>query len=217
MHKRAAIVILCLSLLPGTTGHASDGSVVSPFSADSAESVLISQINALLKRDETIAGEFVQSIKIAALSRPVESAGRFYFQAARGIAWYVDSPLPSSIFINEQGQLSGSAAGMRSQPTGMQWIADLTQSLLLGDLARLSSMFDLAGESGEEAWAIQLTPTEPLLAQLFERVDMSGSDIVQQIVLHTTTNDRIHIRFLNVRSLAMLPAAVAADMGIATH
>ena len=70
MHKQAAIVILCLSLLPGTTGHASDGS------ADSAESVLISQINALLKRDETIAGEFAQSIEITALSRPVEPVTR---------------------------------------------------------------------------------------------------------------------------------------------
>ena len=51
---------------------------------------LIQQIEALLTSNPLLAGEFVQSIEIAALSRPIESSGRFYFQEAEGIAWYVD-------------------------------------------------------------------------------------------------------------------------------
>lgn len=173
---------------------------------------LIQQIEALLTSNELLAGEFSQSIEIAALSRPIESSGRFYFQEAEGIAWYVDRPLKTSVFIDEHGTVQ-SSAGLRTQPSGMAWIADLTRALLLGDLEHLSGLFTLEGASNDVSWSIELTPKQPLLEKMFERIEMTGADTVQDIVLHTKSADRISIRFVNVKAIAELPASVALDMG----
>lgn len=193
----------------------------SPFAGAADEAALIRQIQALLSSNELIAGEFSQSIKIAALSRPIVSSGRFYFQEAEGIAWYVDQPLQSSVFIDEHGTLQGSADTAHTQPPGMQsgmgWIADLTRALLLGDLEHLSGLFGLEGESDGANWSIRMTPKAELLKKLFERIDMTGANTVQDIVLHTTTADRIDIQFLNVRAIPELPPSVAADMGASAN
>lgn len=178
--------------------------------ARAGDGALIQQIEALLTSNELLAGEFVQSIEIAALSRPIESSGRFYFQEAEGIAWYVDRPLKTSVFIDEHGTVQ-SSAGLG--PSGMAWIADLTRALLLGDFGHLSGLFTLEGASNGASWSIELTPKQPLLEKMFERIEMTGADTVQDIVLHTKSADRISIRFVNVRAIAELPASVALDMG----
>ena len=68
----------------------------------------------------------------------------------------------------------------------------------------------LTRHDGQPGWALQLTPREPALARMIQRIELKGSSHAEEILLKTEAGDTTRIEFLRMTAAqALTPAEVA--------
>lgn len=165
-------------------------------------------------RPDVLRGTFVQEKQVAGFRNPLRSEGRFVVARGRGVVWTTLKPFPSEMVVTADRILSRQADGRsrveldaREQPALRSVNATLF-ALMSGDVAALSSRFDVDARREGEAWTLSLTPKSPALAKAFSALQLRGDRYVREVEIVETGNDRTRIRF---DALSATPATLSAE------
>ena len=98
----------------------------------------------------------------------------------------------------------------RARGAALVWVSHQLER----DLATLERHFSHTGSltrhDGQPGWALQLTPREPALARMIQRIELKGSSHAEEILLKTEAGDTTRIEFLRMTAAqALTPAEVA--------
>lgn len=171
-----------------------------------AESADPKVVETLLVRHSVASGSFTQAIDLVTMRVPIRSRGRFYFDEARGVAWYVDEPIPSLTTLTPAGlRVDGRAIDTGG---GAHWIVDLLQAMLRADVASLASMFTVHCDIVDGSWTLRLVPDGNALARIFSDVELAGASAVRSVVLTNIRGDVTTIHLADIEPLDALPQDV---------
>ncbi|VFR38082.1 FIG027190: Putative transmembrane protein [plant metagenome] len=155
----------------------------------------LAQLRTQLIATQSVRGNFVQEKHLRALSVPLVSKGHYTLVASKGLLWELTAPLAQSLRITPQGIFRRQADGtwQASQQAGNRE-SRLFLSLLSGNTHGLADDFDLALSGDAADWRLSMTPSSVILRQIFARIDIIGSTLVQEITLHETQGDYTILR-----------------------
>lgn len=181
---------------------------------------LTTRIQQQLSDAPVLRGEFVQTRELAGLKKPLKSSGRMLVDKTRGVLWKTEKPIAGTLRISRQEivQKDGQQILMRlsaeKEPV-VKTVGSVLFSLFSGDLATLEHYFSHTGSlqrrDGQRGWELQLTPREPALARLIQRIELKGGSTAEEVVLRAESGDLTRIEFRRVSTANTLSAAEVAE------
>ncbi|MBA1202381.1 outer membrane lipoprotein carrier protein LolA [Pseudomonas capeferrum] len=149
-----------------------------------------------LSAPAVIQGPFVQEKHLRALPQPLLSKGHFVLARDHGLLWRLQTPLQQDYRINAKGIARRDPNGWQTLP-GKSTAAEQNRlffAVLQGDSSGLERDFELSLQGDAAHWQLRLIPRSLLLKQIFTRIDITGADFVERIVLRETQGDSTVLR-----------------------
>ncbi|MCB1609401.1 MAG: outer membrane lipoprotein carrier protein LolA [Xanthomonadales bacterium] len=167
----------------------------------------LARIDAQLVRAPVLRGEFSQSKRIEGFSHPLRSSGRFVVALDKGVLWETLAPFPSSVVLTREQLISrqpdgGSKVLVGAENPALEVVQALLMALIVGDLGRLQTQFEIRSEDVARGWAVRLIPTDPMLQQVFSEVELGGGAFVERVTLSEPGGDRSEIEFAQMSTAA---------------
>lgn len=133
----------------------------------------------LLAHNQAGEAKFVERKFIALLDQPVESSGELYYVPPDRLEKRTLKPKPESMVL-EGGMLTLERGGRkRSLPLAdypeIGAFVDSIRGTLSGDYQALQRAYGLALEGDAARWTLTLTPSEPRMAQIVQKIRIGGS------------------------------------------
>lgn len=157
------------------------------------------QLQQITGMPEKHAGTFVQEKYLQAVDASLESHGVFDYERGKSIRWEILQPIQSELLMTPAGVSStqnGEALlqlDASSNPAAAA-LGEIFFALLTADWAILESHVELSGNIDGDNWHAVLEPREQSTRLVFSRVELSGSKLLEKIVLHESSGDRTTIR-----------------------
>lgn len=147
--------------------------------ACAGDNELLEQVAQRLTVFEHLEGRFKQSKHLSFMSRPIVSTGSFSLGSDHGLHWIVEHPLRSKMTVrNSTVKLDGNTV----QDRGIgQFMAQVMQSFIDGDLSALARDFEASGEVTPEHWQLHLVPESILLRTVVSHLELSGNEVLQTL------------------------------------
>jgi len=156
---------------------------------------------------ETLKGIFSQEKYLSAFELTLNSSGHFVYQKGRSIHWQTLEPVaneliltPDSIVNRQDGEELMRLEAKEGATIGI--FSQIFFSVMTANWAQLERYFSLQGESDGEHWQVELTPTDIRFLQVIQKVELSGRELMEQVVLHEQNGDRTLIRFSELQDSA---------------
>ncbi|MDH3320122.1 MAG: outer membrane lipoprotein carrier protein LolA [Betaproteobacteria bacterium] len=121
---------------------------------------------------------FVEKKSVRVLERPLVSAGELHFNAPDRLEKRTLRPRPELLRLDgdaltlERGERRLKLS-LRGQPEATAFVVSI-RGTLAGDRAALERVYRLQLEGSERSWVLTLTPREPGMAALVERIRIAG-------------------------------------------
>lgn len=153
-----------------------------------------------LQKPSNLQGQFSQQRFLNGLTKPMTTQGDFVLLKNQGLLWQMKKPFENQLRVKADGisQWNGSQ-WMSSQQLGQSEQIKLFLGLLSGDVAALSSQFDLQLNGTEKAWQLSLVPNSLLMKQIFDNIEIQGDLVVKSIEIREKQGDRTLIRFEQIQ------------------
>jgi hypothetical protein len=131
------------------------------------------------------------------------------------VIWQIDTPYKATYAITDTGMREIGASGQHggNDPRGAAQVSRMMRAMLGGDLSGLYSQFDVKAHGTPSDWRIELTPSQPQLAQSVKRLDMNGGDFLQGLRIALANGDTTQIDFTGSAPAGELSAAERAEFG----
>ena len=157
-----------------------------------------------LSKFAVLRGRYTQTRKIALLSRPLDSGGRFVL-SDRGLQWQQEEPFKSVLVADGEQLLQQMADGPVTR------IDDATQPMVVSisriflDMFRgrhgdLEESFAVRFEPDNDAWEIGLTPTSYPLSEAIRQITLKGRIHIEQVSVASGASDEMTISFLDLQT-----------------
>ena len=182
-HAWALVVLACITW--PVSGRAGDGAA-----ADLA---------AILGRrsPKALDARFRQTKRIALLRDPLVSSGRVRFEPPDGMRWEVVSPEPLVVDTRDGVVRAGPPGALEEVPEGLVGALPGGFSGVFGaTTADIAAAFDVARAADRKPGAFRLTPNEPAMARLLERIDLEldpETGLPRRVVLYEAGGDSSEI------------------------
>jgi hypothetical protein len=160
-----------------------------------------------LRASPNVRGDFVQQKFLRALPNPLTSTGNFTLVAGKGLLWELRTPFAQILRITPTAISRRDTAGTWTTLPGRAGNARenrLFMSVLSGDTTELDKNFEIAIKGDQNDWQLSLTPTSPLLKQIFSAIQIDGGTLVHRIALIETQGDRTVLQMTNAQSVPTL-------------
>ncbi|WOF80888.1 outer membrane lipoprotein carrier protein LolA [Stutzerimonas kunmingensis] len=179
-----------------------------------AQTFDLPQLAEQLSGPAVVRGDFIQEKHLRALPQPLTSQGQFVLARDHGLLWLLQQPIRQDYRISALGIARRSEQGWQAlDPQGSSARQNqLFLAVLSGDTQALQRDFDLQLNGDPDAWRLQLTPRGALLRQVFETIEIEGSDTVTRIELREVQGDRTVLRLLDSRLDDTLTAREQRDL-----
>lgn len=153
-----------------------------------------------LQKPSNLQGQFSQQRFLNGLTKPMTTQGDFVLLKNQGLLWQMKKPFENQLRVKADGisQWNGSQ-WVSSQQLGQSEQIKLFLGLLSGDVAALSSQFDLQLNGTEKAWQLSLVPNSLLMKQIFDNIEIRGDLVVKSIEIREKQGDRTLIRFEQIQ------------------
>ncbi|AGH39462.1 Outer membrane lipoprotein carrier protein LolA [Bibersteinia trehalosi USDA-ARS-USMARC-188] len=153
-----------------------------------------------LQKPSNLQGQFSQQRFLNGLTKPMTTQGDFVLLKNQGLLWQMKKPFENQLRVKADGisQWNGSQ-WVSSQQLGQSEQIKLFLGLLSGDVAALSSQFDLQLNGTEKAWQLSLVPNTLLMKQIFDNIEIRGDLVVKSIEIREKQGDRTLIRFEQIQ------------------
>ncbi|OAQ14032.1 membrane protein [Bibersteinia trehalosi Y31] len=153
-----------------------------------------------LQKPSNLQGQFSQQRFLNGLTKPMTTQGDFVLLKNQGLLWQMKKPFENQLRVKADGisQWNGSQ-WVSSQQLGQSEQIKLFLGLLSGDVAALSTQFDLQLNGTEKAWQLSLVPNSLLMKQIFDNIEIQGDLVVKSIEIREKQGDRTLIRFEQIQ------------------
>ncbi|MCP4390319.1 MAG: outer membrane lipoprotein carrier protein LolA [Gammaproteobacteria bacterium] len=158
-----------------------------------------SQLEQITDMPDKHAGTFVQEKYLQAVDASLESRGVFDYERGKSIRWEILEPIQSELLMTPAG-ISSTQNGETllqldaSANPAAAALGEILFALLTADWAILESHVELSGSIDGDNWHAVLEPLEQSTRLAFTRVELSGRELLEKIVLHESSGDRTTIR-----------------------
>ena len=146
--------------------------------APAAEPWTLERLMQGLAQTRSARASFVEKKTVAVLERPLVSSGELSFTAPDKLEKRTLRPKPELLRL--QGEtLTLERAGrstvldLRSYPEAAAFVESI-RGTLAGDRRALEALYRLQLEGSEASWVLTLTPTDPAMRVLVERIRIAG-------------------------------------------
>lgn len=163
-----------------------------------------------------VRSKFKQKKTLAALKKPIISAGNYIFSNDMGLYWNIGAPvntayvLTDKYMVERQKGFPEKVTTPQEQPA-VFGLTEVFEAIFVGDLDRLAKDFAIHFSGTPAEWTIGLIPQRGLLQKMFKRVILKGGNTVTEVKLFEGNGDSTHLKFLDVtRAPATLSAAEKA-------
>lgn len=130
-----------------------------------------------------LAGEFRQTKHLTGLPMPLVATGKYHYNISDGLRWETLTPIASQVKLTQQG-----IEGL-DQGEGGQLVADIFLAVVRGNLLQLKQYFTIHSAGDVEHWQLRLQPSLPALASYIKYIDVSGSEITEQLTIVENSGD----------------------------
>jgi len=165
----------------------------------------LASVQAQLRANQVVRGDFRQVRELKALSRPLASSGKFLLVRGRGLLWRQTQPFPLRMSVSEtvlRTESPGAApVEVRAEDNPLVFtVSRLFLALFTGDEAQLSAAFAVTFQALDgERWRLLLHPADPLLEASLAEVRLEGAVQISALEVQERSGDRTRIVFSNVR------------------
>lgn len=161
--------------------------------------ISFSQLAQITGMPEKHAGSFVQEKYLQAVDASLESSGVFDYERGKSIRWKILEPIQSELLMTPQG-VSSTQNGEEllqldtSANPAATLLGEILFAILTADWEILESYVELNGSIDGDNWHAVLQPLEQSARLVFKRVELSGSGLLEKIVLFESSGNRTTIR-----------------------
>jgi len=149
-----------------------------------------------LKKD-VIAGEFRQTKTILGFSKDIISSGSFHIENQQ-LLWEIKSPINQRIKISRDGIfLWRHGAWIKNDKN---YDNGIFLDIIELRFQNLEKYFTLQVSGNSKDWKIELLPRNMFVKKIFERVVISGGEVVKEILLIEKNGDKTSNIFSKVRT-----------------
>ena len=168
-----------------------------------ADNLTYAQLASLTARPAALSGQFEQTKHLAALETELTSTGEFDYTQGKTLNWVTQTPIQSRVELTPQGLTTFNSQGQDVTDPAIQTpqvavFTELFFALMTSNWQVLESAFELSGTTEGPQWHATLTPKDPVLAQVFSTLSLSGGAYVDQVILNEVNGDSTAIRFLDL-------------------
>lgn len=154
----------------------------------------LQQLMDSLARHKSGRATFVETRRLAVLSKPVESSGELVYVAPDKLEKRTLKPRPESMIVD--GDALTVERGNRKYQVQLQAYPELAafidsiRGTLAGDRKALERSYQLAMSGTAESWVLQLTPTDERMKAVVQRIRIAGArDEVRSIDIMQADGD----------------------------
>ena len=160
--------------------------------------ISFSQLAQITGMPEKHAGSFVQQKYLQVVDTSLESSGVFDYERGKSIRWEILEPIQSELLMTPTG-VSSKQNGEEllqldtSANPAAAALGEIFFAVLTADWEILESYVELSGSIDGDNWHAVLEPLDQSARLVFTRVELSGSGLLEKIVLHESSGDRTTI------------------------
>ncbi|MDU8924504.1 outer membrane lipoprotein carrier protein LolA [Pasteurellaceae bacterium LIM206] len=153
-----------------------------------------------LKQTQSSQGQFEQQKRLRGVDKPLVSSGEFALVQQKGLLWRLEKPIQYITRISFGTGIDYWANGQwvkAEMSLGATTQIRLFLDLLGGNTNELKKQFNIQLNGNEESWQAILIPNTVLLKQIFNKIEINGTQTVNQILLFETQGDSTLIELKN--------------------
>ncbi|AVS87852.1 hypothetical protein C8238_05945 [Paracidovorax avenae] len=180
-----------------------------PLHAASTGTATLSSLAQHVAQHPVVRAEFTQTRQMAALKRPVVTTGRIVYSRERGVLWQIEKPYAMTYVLQDDKVVEIGADGQRRerQVQGLAEIGRVFRAVLSADTQALAGYFDIAVQGTTAQWTLELKPRQPQMAQVMERIRITGDQFVQTLRMDEAGGDSTSLRFRGTQGADALSEA----------
>lgn len=175
------------------------------FNHSHADDVL-AQITTRLAKTEITQGNFQQEKRLKILRKPLISSGAFTYHQSKGVIWKTLTPVFSILLVNESRLLT--SQGEQAVPVAL---GKVFNSILGGNLNRLTEDFSITGFDQKPSWQLQLKPKDELLKKIITTILLTGDNELRLVEMQEADGNITRINFGQITHPEQLTTEQEAD------
>ena len=174
------------------------------------------ELAAQLQAPQSVQGGFTQQRFLRSMDKPVQTGGHFALRPGHGLFWHLQKPFDMKLRVRRDGISRQDAQGQwraNGSQTAQAAQVKLFMAVLGGDTAELQRHFDLALSGDARQWQLTLTPKTAVMRQVFNKIVISGGQLVQKVELDEKQGDRTVMQFNQLQTNRPLSPAARQALG----
>jgi uncharacterized membrane protein/outer membrane lipoprotein-sorting protein len=200
--KRAAMsVALCIA-----------AAVAALPSCQAEDALTPQQLRTQLRTPRPFRAGFTEQRFVSILTAPLESKGEIECVPGSGLVWHVTHPVSKTSLITPSGLTMIEEGGARREISDRANISAALLSLMSGEIDSASDNFTLTTSGTPRAWILTLTPKDTLVAEVIDRIVVSGRDRPDSLEIIHANKDRVLTTFSEPTPLSPSDEARAQAM-----
>ncbi len=157
-----------------------------------------------LSKPVVLRGNYSRTTRIAKLTRPLASSGRFLL-SDKGLQWQQEKPFDYVIVADGKRVADRIADGPVNSVDGSKQpmvvaISRIFLDMFRGQHADLADNFTVRFEQDSDAWEIGLTPTSSPMSAAIRQINLQGREHIEQISVSSGASDEMTIRFFDLQT-----------------
>lgn len=162
------------------------------------------QLELLTSAPQTLHGQFTQVKFVQALDARFESTGRFDYQRGSSIRWHTLTPIDNLLTLtprsisNQQGDTVLSNLESQDNPV-VTIFSDIFFGVMTAQWQTLAEYFEMDVQGSKQRWTVILHPIDKSVERVVTRVELSGDELLREVVLFEAAGDRTQIKFLELQ------------------
>ena len=170
-----------------------------------ASAVTLAQLQQRFASQPVIRANFVQTRTISGMKQPLVSHGNLLIAQQQGLWWHQSTPFVMALLLDDKRMVQTlnnqppQIVTSDSNPQMFQF-NHLLRALFQADEKVLKENFTLDfQDKGNNRWTLGLIPKAAPLNKIFNRIDLAGSEFLEQINLDDKQGDKTQIQLSNTR------------------
>ena len=161
-------------------------------------------LESLTTAPEALKGQFTQVKYVQALDARFESSGRFDYQRGSSIRWHTLKPidnlltLTSRTISSQQGDTLLSNLDSQANPV-VTIFSDIFFGVMTAQWQTLAEYFEMDIQGSKERWTVTLHPIDKSVEQVVARVELSGDELLREVLLFEAAGDQTQIKFIELQ------------------
>lgn len=179
----------------------------------------LNQLFNQVAKQSLVRAKFTQQKKLANSNKVFYSSGQIVFAKHTGVLWLIQRPIKADLIMTKKTIVQKTAntqSKINLAQNQYAGVASIFLQLLTGDQQALLKNFQVEQLSYKaDGWSLTLSPKTSTLKKLFGQVQLSGDEVVKQIIIDEKQGGQTTIQLSSHSTGTALTAEEMALFGLA--